>query len=182
MKMHRPRLLVLCVLAVRLSAEVQCACDPTRPETLKARECSLCAEAERQPADVPVFFLKDANPTKPNRTLAMPRIHSPASHHLADLPADVRLQLWTQAVLKAKELWGDGWGLAYNGDSVRTQCHTHIHIGKLLPGIEAGEFVVVDGPTQIPAPQGSGVWIHPDSTGKLHVHTGEQITETVLLR
>ena len=47
--------------------------------------------------------------------------------------------------------------------------------------VEAGEFLVVDGPAQIPVPGKDGYWIHPVN-GKLHVHTGEQICETVLLR
>ena len=33
-------------------------------------------------------------------------------------------------------MWGDEWGVAYNGERVRTQCHMHLHIGKLLHGIE----------------------------------------------
>jgi hypothetical protein len=42
--------------------------------------------------------------------------------------------------------------------------------------------VLVDGPAHIPAPaDDSGVWVHPLGR-KLHVHLGEQITETVLLR
>jgi hypothetical protein len=40
----------------------------------------------------------------------------------------------------------------------------------------------VSGPAEIPVPEdGGGIWVHPDA-GKLHVHLGEQITETVLLR
>jgi hypothetical protein len=54
---------------------VTCSCDPSKPETLQARQCSLCREAEQQPTDVDVFFLKDANPSKPNRWLALPRTH-----------------------------------------------------------------------------------------------------------
>ena len=34
---------------------------------------------------------------------------------------------------------------------------------------------------QIPTPGVDGYWIHPVN-GKLHVHTGEQVCETVLLR
>jgi hypothetical protein len=41
---------------------------------------------------------------------------------------------------------------------------------------------VVSGPAQIPLPKDdSGLWVHPVG-GKLHVHMGEQITETVLFR
>ncbi len=160
----------------------QCACDPARPETMEARECGLCREAEKQEKDQPVFFLKDINPRKPNRWLALPRVHGKVQHslHLAS-PAE-RKRLWTAAVAKARELWGDEWGLAMNGDESRTQCHAHIHIGKLLKGVETANFVVVRGPEQIPAPtEGSGIWVHPEGA-RLHVHTAEQITETVLLR
>ena len=45
-----------------------CYCDVAKPETMEARQCSLCKEAEKQPPDVKFFFLKDANPMKANRT------------------------------------------------------------------------------------------------------------------
>ena len=51
-----------------------CLCDVAVPETLVARECSLCVEAEKHPADIEYFFLRDANPTKPHRWLALPRL------------------------------------------------------------------------------------------------------------
>jgi hypothetical protein len=98
------------------------------------------------------------------------------------MTAAERTRLWTAAVQKARELWGEDWGIAINGDTARTQCHTHIHIGRLLKGVETDHFVVVDGPAQIPVPEeGYGLWIHP-AGGKLHVHLGERNTETVLLR
>jgi hypothetical protein len=78
-------------------------------------------------------------------------------------------------------LWGDDWGLAYNGEKVRTQCHTHIHIGKLIKGLETTNYIVVSKPSEIPAKTGEGIWVHPAGV-KLHVHLGEQTTETVLLR
>jgi hypothetical protein len=177
-----PVLLALC-LATPLLADVSgCACDIARPETLDARSCSLCLEAEKQPAGTTIFFLKDVNPRKPNRLLALPRQHGKAQHSLAEMTPEQRLLLWSAAIEKAKSLWGGEWGLAVNGDLARTQCHAHIHIGKLLQGIEAGHFVVVDGPAQIPVPtDGTGLWVHPEGA-KLHVHLTEQITETVLLR
>ena len=95
-------------------------------------------------------------------------------------PAD-RTALWTAAIEKAKSVWGNDWGLAYNGIKVRTQCHTHVHIGKLLAGIETSHFVVVSKPSEIPVPAGEGIWVHP-SGSRLHVHLGEQATETVLFR
>jgi diadenosine tetraphosphate (Ap4A) HIT family hydrolase len=170
-------LLVAGFLGAGLTAEpLRCLCDPARPETLEARECSLCREAE-------IFFLKDTNPRKPNRWLALPRAHSKGLGSLVDLTLRQRTRLWAAAIKKAKELWGDQWGLAYNGDKVRTQCHLHIHIGKLLRGIETRKkLVVVDGPAQIPKPKdGEGIWVHPHGR-KLHVHLGEQTCETVLLR
>jgi hypothetical protein len=162
-------------------AETPCHCDPRQPETLKARECSLCAEAEKEPADAEFFFRRDINPRKPNRLLALPRIHTREQHPLAELPPGLRARYWTLAIDKAKELWGPDWAVAYNGDRVRTQCHAHIHIGKLLPGVEFGDFTIVNSPAEIVVLPGEGVWVHPVD-GKLHVHTGEQITETVLLR
>jgi diadenosine tetraphosphate (Ap4A) HIT family hydrolase len=139
-------------------AQTPCPCDVTKPETLSARQCSLTKVTEEQPPDIRVFFLPDANPKKPNRLLALPRQQSPGLQRIADLTPENRLELWTKAIEKAKEKWGDRWGIAYNGDNVRTQCHVHIHIGRLIDGVEAGV------------------------NGKLHVHTGEQICETVLLR
>ena len=53
-----------------------CRCDASNIAAMEEhRECSLCIEAEKQPAYVDVFFLKDKNPTKPNRLLALPRMH-----------------------------------------------------------------------------------------------------------
>jgi hypothetical protein len=177
-----PILVVLC-LAAPLGADVTgCACDVAKPETLEARECALCREAEKQPLDPPVFFLKDTNPRKPNRLLVLPRFHGKGQDALADMTPQQRLLLWGAAIEKAKSLWGDEWGLAVNGEMARTQCHAHIHIGKLLRGIETARFVEVAGPAQIPVPEGgTGLWVHPEGS-KLHVHLAEQITETVLLR
>jgi len=160
----------------------QCACDPSKPSTMTARECSLCNEAEKHAAATELFFLKDNNPRKPNRWLVLPRAHAAVGHPLHELPRPLQQKLWEAAIAKGKELWGDGWGLAYNSEKQRTQCHTHIHIGKLLQGLAPGKFVDVDGPAQISLPtDGSGVWIHP-AGNKVRVHYGEQITETALLR
>jgi hypothetical protein len=170
-------------LAAAVSADVHnCTCDPARPESLEARECSLCREAEKQPGHIPFFFLKDINPRKPNRWLVLPRVHGKGPHPLPDLPAKQRSELWTAAIEKAKSLFGEQWGLAVNGNSSRTQCHAHIHVGRLLEGVETASFVRVQSVAEIPAiADGSGFWIHPEGSG-LHVHTGEEITETVLVR
>jgi CDP-diacylglycerol pyrophosphatase len=174
-------LLVFGVFAAALFGATECACDPAQPETMKPRQCSLCNEAEKQSESSEIFFLKDINPRKPNRWLALPRAHGSGLHHLHDLPVKLRTALWTAAIARAKELWDDDWGVAYNGEKVRTQCHTHVHIGKLLKGIETNRFIVVSDPSHIPAPEGEGLWIHP-SGKKLHVHLGEQTAETTLLR
>lgn len=171
----------LFLMSICVYAQTPCSCDVKIPETLNARQCSLTRVTEEQPPDITVFFLPDANPKKPNRLLALPREQKAGMQRVADLTPQTRLDLWTKAIEKAKEKWGDRWGIAYNGDNVRTQCHVHVHIGRLIEGVEAGDFLVVDGPARIPVPGVDGYWIHPVN-GKLHVHTGEQICETVLLR
>ena len=178
-------LLITVLSATPLAAQTQsCDCDVTNPESMKARQCSLCGEAEKQPAGTEVFFLKDVNPRKPNRWLALPKAHAEHWHRMADLPAELRTKLWTAAIAKARELFGEtAWGLALNSDRIRTQCHTHIHIGKLLPGVETSDALLeVSSPAEIPVPDEDGIWVHPVAGGKLHVHRGEKITETVLLR
>jgi len=172
----------LFLTTVMMADVSSCACDPAKPETMEARECSLCKEAEKQPADAEIFYLKDNSPRKPNRWLALPRVHGSGGHHLSELPKKLQAKLWRGAIEKAKEHWGEEWGIAYNAYTVRTQCHAHVHIGKLLQGLSPGRYKDVDGPEQIAAPaDATGIWIHPVG-GKLRVHFGEQITETVLLR
>lgn len=159
-----------------------CACDPAKPETLAARECSLCREALKQPADHPIFFLKDNNPTKPNRWLALPREHYSSSDPLGAMTPAARAEFFNVAIAKAHDMWGDSWAIAMNGELSRTQCHPHVHIGRLLDGNENQDGIYVDKPEDIPVPaEGAGLWFHP--VGKrLHVHEGAQINETVLMR
>ncbi len=175
------RIVAALLVSLCVRAQTKCDCDAKIPETLNARQCSLSKVTEEQPPDIRVFFLPDANPKKPNRLLALPREQMVGMQRIANLTPQTRMELWTAAIGKAKEKWGERWGIAYNGDNVRTQCHVHIHIGRLIEGVEAGEFLVVDSPARIPTPGIDGYWIHPVN-GKLHVHTGEQICETVLLR
>lgn len=158
-----------------------CDCDATKPETLSERRCSLSNEAAQQPPEPDVFFLKDINPRKPNRTLALPRREGPGRYRLDELTPVERTRLWSAAIEKAKELWGDDWAVAYNGDEVRTQCHIHLHIGKLNSAARLTEFSEVKSPAEIPAPNGKGIWIYGDGA-TIRVHTGEQITETALVR
>jgi hypothetical protein len=171
------------VLSLILADVRNCGCDVSKPETMAAANCSLCREAEKQPVDQGVFFLKDANPTKSNRTLALPRKHTPGPHSLSDLSAADRTELFTASIAKAREIWGAGWGIAYNGVERRTQCHAHIHIGKLLDDAETGQdFLVLNSPAEIVVPtDGTGFWFH-EVDGKLHEHVGGQVNETVLLR
>ena len=175
------RLLAAFLLACALApGDVRnCSCEIGSPESMAKRECSLCKEAEKQPQDIQVFFVKDINPNKPHRWLALPRSHT---HSLAALTPEQRLAFWAGAIQKAHELWGDDWGLAVNSDARRSQCHMHVHIGKLSDDAETPDFLLADGPADIPVPKdGSGLLIHPVK-GKLHVHTGEEAPETLLLR
>src|SRR6266567_35619 len=131
-----------------------CLCDVAVPATLEARDCGLCKEVEKQPADIPYFFLRDTNPTKQHRWLALPRFHGGHPQLMSDMTSEQRAGYWAAAISKAREVWGDqGWGVALNGTEKRTQCHIHIHIGKLLPDYENDKFVVVDKPSEIPAPK-----------------------------
>ena len=64
-----------------------------------------------------------------------------------------RTAYWSAAIAKAREAWpNDPWGIALNSTERRTQCHMHLHIGKLLPNLADENFVVVDGPADIPVP------------------------------
>src|SRR5262249_10516708 len=91
---------------------------------------------------------------------------------LTRMAAEERLALWATAIGKAKELWGDSWGIAMNSDARRTQCHLHVHIGKLLQDQETDGGVWADGPAQLPViADGAGFWFHPVG-GRLHVHIG----------
>jgi diadenosine tetraphosphate (Ap4A) HIT family hydrolase len=180
---RRALLLGAGLLATRaLRADVtRCACDPKNPESLKARECSLCNEAEKQPADVEFFLLKDINPRKPMRWLVLPRRHDEAEHAFHKMPRDERVRLWKFAVQAAREKFGNDWGLAYNGVQVRTQCHLHIHVGRFIRAAENSKFRLVKRIEEFPAPEADGVFIHPVAGG-YHVHYGEQIMETALVR
>jgi CDP-diacylglycerol pyrophosphatase len=159
-----------------------CACDHSAPESLLPRECSLCKATDAQPGDAPFFVIRDANPNKPRRWLAMPRVHGRAMQDLATMSPDQRHAYWTFAIAKAREDWGESWGLAINSNERRTQCHVHIHIGKMREGVENDRLTVVDGIAQIPLPrEGDGLLVHP-ADGKFHVHHGDDAPELMLER
>ncbi|MBI3695196.1 MAG: hypothetical protein HY238_10215 [Acidobacteria bacterium] len=172
---------IVCFLAAALPlAAADCPCDHKAPATLENRECSLCREAEKQTEAI--FFLKDANPRKANRTLALPRTHDKGQQGLEHLTPAERVNLWKAAMAKAQELWPDTWGLAYNSDTVRTQCHVHIHIGKLNEVADETTGRLVSSPEQFPIPEpGLGLWLHPIAGG-FHVHTDREIAEPMLMR
>jgi CDP-diacylglycerol pyrophosphatase len=181
---------LLTVSAVR--ADIRgCVCDISDARSAAQRTCNLCAEVAKHSADGPVLFVKDVNPTKPNRWLALPKARTgetrfDGANPLPRMSQAERDAFWSAAIAKARELWGDNWGIAMNGDQARTQCHLHAHIGKLLDegrdedDTESGIFV--DSVSQIPAPaDGTGLWFHP-LHNRLHVHTGGQTTEHILAR
>jgi CDP-diacylglycerol pyrophosphatase len=159
-----------------------CQCDIAQPETLEAKECALCKEVEKYPPDVPFLFVRDTSPTKPNRWLALPRFHGNHPQQLLEMTPEQRTGYWRAAIGKAREVWGEDWGIALNSTEKRSQCHIHIHVGKLLPDQENDNFVVVDGPESIPLPrEGEGVWVHPVGT-RYHAHVNEPAGELKLQR
>jgi len=185
-----PKLRWTCVFALLLlhagHADMRnCLCDHERSETLSTRECSLCKAAEAQPGEPLYFLLKDANPNKPNRWLALPRYHGSGPQDLRSLTPEQRAAYWTFAIAQAREKFGDAWGLATNSLERRTQCHVHIHIGRLRrDGVEESipAFSVVDGPAGIPYERvADGLLVHP-AGDKLHVHRGNDSPELQLER
>jgi hypothetical protein len=159
-----------------------CVCTLESPDVGQTRGCSLCVEAAKHSASERVILVRDNDPTKPNRWLALPRAAYDGANPLAKMSAAERLELWDAAIAKGRELWGDSWAVAFNGDMARRQCHAHIHVGKLLEGKEDDNGYYVDDARQLPAiADGTGLWFHPAGK-RLHVHAGEQINETVLMR
>ncbi|HZS51965.1 MAG TPA: hypothetical protein VFA54_13950 [Bryobacterales bacterium] len=175
----RPLLFFFFLLPFPVRA-VDCACNHADPATLDQRSCSLCREAEKQSSGV--FFLKDANPRKPNRTLALPLQHGKGLQRLGDLSPQARADFWKAAIAKAEQLWPGGWGVAYNADTTRTQCHLHVHIGKLIDGVDESTGRLFSRPEEFPLPDaGVGLWVHPVSGG-FHVHMDRETAEFVLVR
>jgi diadenosine tetraphosphate (Ap4A) HIT family hydrolase len=174
---------LLCLFAATVPAQpLACECDHATKGAYDQRNCGLCNEVDKAPGTGPVVFVKDNSPLKPNRWLALPRRHPSARVELlSDLTQEERTALWREAIARANQEWGERWGLAMNGTLSRGQCHTHIHIGRLIDGVEWGEFKEINGPEEVPDPGLSGVWVHPAANGKLHAHV-EMSTETVLAR
>lgn len=168
------------LLLLLLFADVRgCVCDPSRPDTMQGRECSLTQAAEDDKTHDPVLFKPDANPTKPNRWLAIPHA---LRHRLDDMSAGERAQYWTSAIQKARSLWGDKWAIAINSEERRSQCQLHAHIGKLLADVNQAGGVLAARVEDIPLPEkGLGIWIQPEGD-QLRVHTDQAAPETFLMR
>jgi hypothetical protein len=167
-------------LLVALLADVRgCVCDPARPDTMQDRMCGLTQIATEQPPSPPVIILKDSNPTKPNRWLAIPR----ALHHtIQEMSLAERTEYWTAAIEKARAVWKDQWAVAINGEERRTQCQLHAHIGKLLDTADksAGEIFEHIEDFPIPPPL-TGIWVQPEGN-KFRVHVGGIANELILMR
>jgi hypothetical protein len=179
--------------------ESRCPCDHTVAESLLAYpQCSLCLESEFHNPAEPFYFVADIDPGKPNRWLILPRAHDKGMQDLTGLSADTRIKFWAAAIRKGAELWGEQWGLAVNGELARSQCHAHVHIGKLLDGVEGNDVlyktgrsrvpgrppITVRGPDKIKVPgSGAAYWIHKSGNG-LHVHVEDRtaLAESVLMR
>jgi hypothetical protein len=185
----RHSLILLLLAACAGQGDVRtCACDLTSQAISEIRSCSLCLEAEKHPSTERIFLIRDNDPTKPNRWLAVPRAAAyDGPNPLARMSAEERLLLWQTAIAKATEVWGpDAWAIAINGDISRRQCHAHVHIGKLLDDRKSAETeaggTFLDDPSDLPAiSDGTGLWFHPIGN-RLHVHAGAQTNETVLMR
>lgn len=172
--------LVLLLAPAAAPPVVDCPCDHSRPESLKPRICSLCGTAETQSSEI--YFLKDINPSKPNRYLALPKAHEGGMQSVGTMPDPLRAQLWREAIAKAKQLYGERWGLAHNGHFFRTQCHAHLHMGPLSPEVEDANGAMYDDPKDFPAtPADQGMWVHPKD-GRYCVHLDRDLTEIVLIR
>lgn len=159
---------------------VDCPCDHARPGSMESRVCSLCGTAER--ATDELYFLKDINPHKPNRYLALPKAHVAGYQSTADLNPQLRAELWRRAAARGEELYPGRWGLAQNSHFFRTQCHAHLHIGPLSPEVEDIDGTLVGRVEDIPnvGPE-QGIWLHPKQGG-ICVHLDRDLAEIVLVR
>ena len=159
---------------------VGCPCDHREAGSMEPRVCSLCRTAEEQTEDV--YFLKDINPRKPNRYLALPRAHQDGLQAVGEMPPEQRERVWSAAIRKAEELFGARWGLAHNSHFFRTQCHAHIHMGPLSPDLDDETGTLYEHPRDFPAVGAEkGMWVHPKD-GKYCVHLDRDLAEIVLIR
>ena len=160
-----------------------CDCDVARPESMQSRECGLCRAAEEQPAGVAYFALHDANPTKPNRWLALPRYHGHNPQELSGMTAAQRTASTGPSPSPRRTSCG-----ARNGAWLSTAWKTGPSAtctstsASSARGSEDDHFAIVDGAADIPLPRkGEGIWVHLVA-GKLHVHWGDPSPELLLER
>ena len=173
-------LLAASVLLLASPPVVSCPCDHAKPETLAARVCSLCREADAHSTEF--FFLKDINPHKPHRYLALPKAHNRELQAVGTMSADERERYWRAAIAEAAKLYPGGWGLASNSYLFRTQCHAHLHMGPLSPEVEDSGGTLYKDPKDFPhtGPE-QGVWVHPKD-GRYCLHLDRALAEVVLER
>ena len=159
---------------------VDCPCNHAEPSSMDSRVCSLCGTAERE--DHEIYFLKDINPRKPNRYLALPKAHESGFQSTIDLTPELRARLWRRAAERAEELYPGRWGLAQNSHFFRTQCHAHIHIGPLSPEVQDEGGSLYGTVEQFPnVGPGQGMWLHPKNS-MYCVHLDRDLAEIVLVR
>ncbi len=159
---------------------VDCPCDHADSGSMSSRVCSLCGTAQKERDEI--YFLKDINPHKPNRYLALPKAHDAGYQSTSDLSESLRARLWLRAAKRAEELFPGRWGLAQNSHYFRTQCHAHIHIGPLSPEVEDTGGTVYRTVDEFPnVGQEQGVWVHPRDGG-FCVHLDRDLAEIVLVR
>jgi hypothetical protein len=150
-----------------------CACSNI--DDLAAPECSLCGEAVRrrpQRDGGSTIVIEDKNPCK-GRWLALPLEHrGPCMQTLSTLSPKARGDLGRTAVAKAAAEFGPGFGLAINPPDQRTQCHLHVHIGRLRPNVTCSATIAaVSSPDDVFAiATDQGMWVHA-AGGGYHVHT-----------
>ena len=173
-------LVFFCLVPMVPMPVVECPCDHAKAASMASRACSLCGTAEQ--ATDEVYFLKDNNPHKPNRYLALPKAHAAGYQSTHDLSPQLRAELWRKAAARAEELFPGRWGLAQNSNFFRTQCHAHVHIGPLSPEVEdiGGTLYASGGEIPNVSP-GQGIWMHPKQ-GRFCVHLDRDLAEIVLIR
>src|SRR4051794_10571499 len=115
MEKVRSRILLLVATALAVRADVRdCTCEVASPTAAATPGCSLCLEAAKHPPEQTILLVHDKDPLKANRWLAVPRAPYDGANFLKQMPASERLALWTSAIAKGKELWGDDWAIAMN--------------------------------------------------------------------
>lgn len=140
-------------------------------------ECSLCNEAVRRRPEhgSSTIVIKDRNVCK-GRWLALPQEHrGPCIQTLPTVSPQARRDLGRTAIAKALAEFGPGFGLAINPSAERSQCHLHVHIGRLRPNVACSAVMAsVSSPDEVfAAATDQGVWVHA-AGGGYHVHTSER--------